>query len=317
MTADRCYAAAAHVLAKLSALRRLMVRRDKKLALENKAAEAQKAANAGHSKKVYAIARGLSGATSAPLAAIKSLDGRVLTDRDETQERWRQHFTDVFRATRESSVADLQAGIQHRSPPNAEPVSNNPPAKKRRTGFKPFSPSVNDVFKALMRCNGDKGLGPDQCSARVLQAGRWPLAEHIHRLITWAIDHEYVPVAWRGGKLVVLYKGKGSPQDVDSYRGLLISSHVAKVFTSLVQQYMKNAYIKQVGGDQLGAVARRGTSLAVLALRCFVDMCMHYGLSAMVLFVDLNRPSTTPSARSHLASLKAPRRMQPARRPTS
>ena len=88
---------------------------------------------------------------------------------------------------------------------------------------------------------------------------------------------------------MVLYKGKGSPQEVDSYRGLLVSSHVAKVLSSLLQEHLAEAYARQVGSNQFGAVARRGTGMAILALRCFLDMCALRGLSAFVLFMDLSK----------------------------
>ena len=285
----KCFATASHVLAKLSQLRLPMVRRDKKAALTKKAAEAQRAADAGHSKKVFAIARGLAGDSASPLAAIKASDGRILTDKGETQERWREHFTEVFRAKRAASVTEVQTCIQRQASPDERHLRSEPQRKRIRVKEKVFCPSVKDVYRAMLRCNGDKGLGPDQCSARVLQAGGWALAEHIHQLIMWAIAHKYVPVAWRGGKLVLLYKGKGFPQEVGSCRGLLVSNHVAKVLTFLAQQHLNDAYVKQVGGNQFGAVARRGTSLAILALRCFLDMCMCLGLSAMVLFVDLSK----------------------------
>eukprot|EP00972_Heterocapsa_arctica_P027399 4028760-Heterocapsa_arctica.AAC.1 len=64
-------------------------------------------------------------------------------------------------------------------------------------------------------------MGCDQLSASILQAGGWEAAAIIHELIQLIVRHGYIPIAWRGGRLVVLYKGKGSPRSTDSYRGLL------------------------------------------------------------------------------------------------
>ena len=268
----------------LCKLRRPMIRRDKQAALDKKATEAQSAADAGHSKKVYAIARGLSGSSAAPLASIKSEAGEVLTCSEQIHDRWRSHFSEVLRATAVPSVEDVAALQQMELETAVDQLDHTAPRKRRRCKQAVFAPTVTQVYHAMMRINGDKGLGTDQTSAHVLQAGGWVSAVHIHQMICWALSHGYIPVAWRGGKLVVLYKGKGSPQEVDSYRGLLVSSHVAKVLSSLLQEHLAEAYARQVGTNQFGAVARRGTGMAILALRCFLDMCALRGLSAFVFF---------------------------------
>ena len=124
----------------------------------------------------------------------------------------------------------------------------------------PFTPSLEQVHTALFLLNGDKGLGPDCLSASVLQAGGWVTTKIVHVIICQVIALEYVPVAWRGGKLVVLYKGKGSPSDCDSYRGLLIADHIAKVLTTLLQIHMDDAYQNEVGLSSMApcaVVARR------------------------------------------------------------
>lgn len=96
--------------------------------------------------------------------------------------------------------------------------------------------------------NGNKGLGPDALSALILQAGGWAAAaEMVHTLILWIIGSWYVPVVLRGGKLVVFYKGKGSATDVDSYRGLLISDHIGKILTTLLQWELDAMYKVEVG----------------------------------------------------------------------
>ena len=279
----------AHALARLVSLRRPLVRRDKADALRDRADAAQRAADAGDSKKVYAIARSMSGQSSAPLATIRSSKGEMLTERSSVQERWREHFTEVFSAKHAPSVADLAAVQQTANDTPCDELLSPPPRKRRSCKQRPFQPNVDDVYNAILKLNGDKGLGPDQLSASVLKAGGWAIAQHIHTMIQWAISHSYLPIAWRGGKLVVLYKGKGSPQEVDSYRGLLVTSHTAKVLASLLQNHLANSYAQQVGVAQFGAVARRGTGLAILALRSHLDLAKLTARSASITFVDLTK----------------------------
>jgi hypothetical protein len=141
----------------------------------------------------------------------------------------------------------------------------------------------------MMSLNGDKGLGPYQMSVAVLQAGGWVVAEIVHEIVLMIVHARYIPIVWRGGKLVALYKGKGPPSCCDSYLGLLISDHVGKIFTTLLQWHLQSSYETEVGEVQFGAVAGRSTAMASLFLRSFPDCCKLMSWSCFVLFVDLSK----------------------------
>ena len=122
----------------------------------------------------------------------------------------------------------------------------------------------------------DSGVGEELLSAKILRAGGWSLAALVHEIILDAIRLEYVPIVWRGGRLVVLYKGKGSPLSPYSYRGILVSDHLGKILTSL-QQNLEETYVEGVGPCQFGAVKYRGTAMASLFLRAFIPRLLVLG----------------------------------------
>ena len=136
---------------------------------------------------------------------------------------------------------------------------------------------------------GDSGVGTDMLSAWLLKAGGRTVAVIVLELVNDIIKAKHVPMAWRGGRLVVLFKGKGSPADPDSYRGILVSDHLGKVLTALLQRHLIPMYAQLVGKSQFGAVAGRGTALASLSLRSFADTCTLLGWSMFVLFIDLSK----------------------------
>ena len=77
--------------------------------------------------------------------------------------------------------------------------------------------------------------------------------------------------------------------DTDSYRGVLISNHVGKVLTGLIQDHVTPSYVNFVGATQFGAVPKMGTALASHIVRSFIDYARLAGLSMFVLFVDLSK----------------------------
>ena len=131
---------------------------------------------------------------------------------------------------------------------------------------------------------GDSGVGTDMLSAWLLKAGGRTVAVIVLELVNDIIKAKHVPMAWRGGRLVVLFKGKGSPADPDSYRGILVLDHLGKILTSLLQQNLEDIYVDGVGACQFGAVKHSGTSMASLFL-----YSVALGRCYFVLFLDLTK----------------------------
>eukprot|EP00973_Karenia_brevis_P064031 8898454-Karenia_brevis.AAC.1 len=84
----------------------------------------------------------------------------------------------------------------------------------------------------------------------------------------WA--HAYFPIQWRGGRLVELFK-KGSTLLCDNYRGLLISDHMSKAVTCVLDEYVESYYYKCIPPEQCGAAAGRGTDFATHVIRSAID----------------------------------------------
>ena len=266
-----------HILPRIVKMKRPMLAYDRRVALMLTAVKAQKAADRNDSKLVFSIVKGLAGKDASPLKGIRNAAEELLTDEARSRDRWRSHFAELFKARIIDEVCPTCFGTQTFA------------ANDIVLGRFSFRPSTSMVYKALMSLNGEKGLGPDFLSASVLQAGGWQSAVLIHHILMRIVDLEYVPVVWRGGRLITLYKGKGPTSDVDSYRGLLISDHIGKVLTTLLQWAINDLYVDQVGSSQYGAVPGRSTALASLSLRSFLDLCKLKNWSCFVLFVDLSK----------------------------
>eukprot|EP00973_Karenia_brevis_P017134 2353514-Karenia_brevis.AAC.1 len=77
--------------------------------------------------------------------------------------------------------------------------------------------------------------------------------------------------------------------DCNNSRGLLISDHAAKSFTTILKDGARDHYEQFVHEEQCGCIRGRGTEYATHLVRSFIDYCSIQGLSFFVLFLDLEK----------------------------
>ena len=92
----------------------------------------------------------------------------------------------------------------------------------------PFS--AEEVSAALMRLNNRKAAGPDGLMAEHLKLGGESVVIWLMNILNAVIELEVVPDVLKRGVVVPVYKGGGKdPLKADSYRGITLTSMVAKV----------------------------------------------------------------------------------------
>ena len=275
-------------------LRAQYVALDKVASIENAAIDAQNAANANDSKKLFTIVRRLAGVPARALTTLKDAAGNIVSSAADLAVLWRSHFCNVFKA---GTVTELPEAYPNGSlcpslvceEPEVLYIDWSTFEQAQQARCFGFAPTLDDVEAVIGSLKGDSGVGADQLSAWLLKAGGRTVAVVVLELINDILAAKHVPMTWRGGRLVVLFKGKGSPSDPDNYRGILVSDHLGKILTALLQRHLNPLYTQLVGKSQFGAVAGRGTALASLSLRTFADLCSARGWSLFVLFIDLSK----------------------------
>ena len=188
---------------------------DKQCCLEKAASDAQHAADRNDSKEIYSIVRRLDGTTTKPLASIKDENGKLLSDSGEILSCWRMHFQKLVKAR---ITGDLKGC--------GKPPCNGVYSSLRQwdelvedalvAGRFVFRPTAKQVWRAIGKLRRDSGFSEDLLSTYILKAGGWELAMIVAEIINDIVRLEYVPIVWRGGKLVVVYKGKGSANVPDN-----------------------------------------------------------------------------------------------------
>ena len=123
----------------------------------------------------------------------------------------------------------------------------------------------------------NKASGPDDLTAELLKAGGEPLARLLVSLFKSIAEARTVPKAWKGGRLVKLFKGKGDPAECDSSRGLLIGDVLSKLFTGLLAPHVQDRAESFFPEPQAGCVKGKGTSWVSHTSRLFLENCRKRG----------------------------------------
>ena len=107
----------------------------------------------------------------------------------------------------------------------------------------PFT--AEEVARAIARLKGRKAPGPDGLMAEHLKAGGEAMVIWLLRILNAVVELEVVPDVLKQGLIVPVYKGGGKdPLRVDSYRGVTLTSMVAKVLEFLFLERLQLVFME-------------------------------------------------------------------------
>ena len=250
-------------------LSRHFLRRDRRLQLDEVAADADRACLFGDNRQLFKLAKSLSGFKPSAVKAIKMKNGEISTSTEEFELRWLEHFRGIFDAETLGSIDDLDV---------REPADNFQPALP--------PPSVERTERALSRLAKGKALGSDEISAELIAVGGSAFASKYHEILQRMWSKAYYPRRWRGGRLAELLK-KGSALECDNYRGLLISDHMGKAAAEIIDDFLEPDYMDYIPKEQCGGAKGRGTGMANHMVRLYMDYAAAWSAPLCIIFLDL------------------------------
>ena len=148
--------------------------------------------------------------------------------------------------------------------------------------------SATDILAAIRRMKSGKAPGPGLLPIDVLKAGGPTIAQLLLPLLTKANCHLREPLAWKGGLLIPLFKGKGSPQNAASYRSIFLSDACAKIHHSHIRKSLADAWSMTNDVIQQGGKKGCSTDIAHHLLHSYFAWARAHSTSCALLFVDLH-----------------------------
>ena len=148
-------------------------------------------------------------------------------------------------------------------------------------------PSLTDLELALRRVSKNKATGPDGIPGEVCRLHPACLARQLYAQLLKLALHGQEDLIHKGGFLSFLYKGKGHHQHCESYRSILVSSHLGKCLHRTLRTHQQSLYEAFLQRQQVGGRRRVPVSLGLHIVRGFLRIQHLRNRSAGICFLDL------------------------------
>ena len=210
-----------------------------------------------------------------PLPQVRMENGELATNHEQAQQRWRSHF-----AAMEGGCPVTMEQLWH------EQLDRRDDHEYQSHPLDAI-PSVFELEYFMRQSKSNKAMGWDAIPGELLRQGAPQLSYHmwpvLAKMAMW-IDE---PLQWKGGKLITAYKQKGSAQECNSHRALLVSSSMGKAMHNV---WRRRVYPFVQSGStslQFSAHHRALVSQASHCARLFAQQAEYHDRSCFLIFLDI------------------------------
>ena len=207
-----------------------------------------------------------------PLPQLRTEDGECAKTFVDCQQIWQKQFARIEAGV---EVNDLQLAQMHLSQQVHDSSSSD------------GCSTPTEILSIIRKFKNGKVPGPGQLPVDVVKSGGIAMAQILAPLITKASWHMHEPLSWKGGILIPLFKGKGSPCQPMAYRSIFLSDVCAKVHHAGVRSSLASVWQQDNQLIQLGGRKGCSTDVAHHMLHAHISWARHVNRSCAVLFVDL------------------------------
>ena len=257
----------------LSRRTRTLLRRDKERYVRSLAEEVEGHLNINDLRPAYRALKKLRSKSTSQVSAIRTADGRLVSDMDGKLARWAEYFEQLYMA---APPAERLRGD------GVQTLDADPPINEA-------TPSLDEVKEAVDRLRGGKAPGVCNVSAELLKAGGEAMIRGLHAVLTAVWQTGTVPPDWKRGLVVPIWKGKGDRQDCNNYRGITLLSVPGKVLAHLLLMRIRSHLLKYQRPQQSGFTPGKSTIDRILALRVLVERRLEFRQGMLAAYVDLKK----------------------------
>ena len=213
--------------------------------------------------EMYSEIRKMTKAFSPKLNAIRDEKGKMLTEKSDILDRWKQHCEKLFN--------DCQSGIQTGNGNDKSEDAEPPPLR-------------SEFEKALKELPNGKSPGVDQIPAELIKASGEEGVSVMHRLCCRIWNSKQWPEDWRRAVLVTLPK-KGDFLNCNNYRTISLISHASKLLLKIIGKRLEQKLEEEISDTQAGFRRGRGTRDQVFALKIIIQKFREFHVDTSGIYV--------------------------------
>ena len=219
----------------------------------------------------------------AKINSIKNTGGKVVHEIDEVLNVWKGHFSNLGTP---KTASDYDASHYEYVNKRVDEWAG----MNEHDDFSRHSFSLSEIEKGIRNLNSRKVPGYDGITKEHLINAGPTLIEILAIIYDWIFRIEYIPLNFRKGVQVPLYRGKNAcTLDVNNYRGITLLSTFNKLFEVMYWNRMKVWWTENGVISDLQGACRKGISCvhtALLLQECIATQLESYK-KVFVLYLDV------------------------------
>ena len=245
----------------LSPALRRSIQNDKKFRLDEIARQAAASTTKDVVQKLRPLLgppkRKLRGAVALPLVELE--DGSVATSKAKADQRWTRHFSSIEDGAPIECGEHIKACLQRQNELDTDSLEL----------CRGDIPTLLDIERNLRSAHCGKAIGNDGVPPDLLHLQAANTSKAVYSVFLKTAFRMQEPIAWKGGTLHAIYKGRGSQADCANFRAILVSSSIGKAIHGTLRD--KCAPLLEVACTPLQIGGRAGQPVQV-ATHLFVDL---------------------------------------------
>ena len=213
-------------------------------------------------------------------SVIKDKNGILITDHNAVLHVWETYFKELLNKTEDREL-ELPSSVREKT----EVVEI----------------TDTEMMAAMKKMKKGKATGLD---VEMLDLAGDVGVNWTRRLLNSCLTEGKIPVEWRTGLIIPIWKMKGDVHDPGKYRGITLLSQVLKLLERVLDGRIRKKIECEIGEEQQGFRKGRGTTDGLFTLRQFVEKKLEKQGCMCIGFVDLEKAFHTVSRKMVMATLR-------------
>uniref|UniRef100_A0A8D8PVV0 Craniofacial development protein 2 n=1 Tax=Cacopsylla melanoneura TaxID=428564 RepID=A0A8D8PVV0_9HEMI len=247
-----------------------VIRSKKREALKQKVKEIDELSKENEQRKFYAAINKMKNGFQPRMNACRDRNGEILTNNEEILNRWTQHFKELLN----EEESELSTQNQHEQQPEQEAEEN--------------LPTLQEIQRSIQKMKNNRAPGIDNINAELLKYGGDATDNMMLEIIQMVWKEEKMPENWTTGVLCPIHK-KGDKTNCTNFRGIMLLNTAYKIFTSILNDRLKEITDEKIGEYQCGFRRDKGTTDQIFVLRQIMEKCNEHDIDLHILFIDFQQ----------------------------